>query len=258
VHSALLNNFVRATQALDRGCDVFIAASPTGRAALDQMTVQRSDVLELLSLVGERGDPLGQVASRLASRPLGEATANLLDLVPTWADREGKKARLEVDGREIRLPPGFARVLGSVLTHLVRNAIVHGIELPNERKKAGKPPGGIIRVVASEDRVGPVVTVEDDGQGMDFELIAEQAAAIGQDGALGSNQELAFLPGLSTLSHPRELAGYGVGLYAVRAELAGIGYSVQVSSRRGEYTRFVLSPSGAAPEPALEMKDAHA
>jgi PAS domain S-box-containing protein len=259
VHQALLANFARATDALDRGCDVFVAASPTGRAALDQMTVQRTDVLELSALVGDRQDALGQVTARLASRPLGESTANLLDLVPTWADREGKQARLTVEGREVRVPPSLARVLGGVLTHLIRNAIVHGIEPPDVRATAGKPSGGIIRVVGAEGQLGPVVTVEDDGQGMDMALITERAALLGPDAARAlPAQELAFLPGLSTARRPGELAGRGVGLYAVRAELASVGYGVEVFSRRGELTRFVLKPSGAPEEHEVQMKNAHA
>jgi HAMP domain-containing protein/HPt (histidine-containing phosphotransfer) domain-containing protein len=259
VHQALLINFARATQALDRGCEVFVAASPTGKAALDQVTVQRSDVLELLSIVGDRQDTLGQVTARLASRPLGESTANLLDLVPTWAEREGKQARLTVEGREVRVPPALARVLGGALTHLIRNAIVHGIEAPEVREAAGKAPGGIIRVVGTEGKLGPVVTVEDDGQGMDMALIAERAMALGQEAShMLPAQELAFLPGLSTARGRGDLAGRGVGLYAVRAELASVGYTVEVFSRPGELTRFTLRPTGAASEHEVQMKDAHA
>lgn len=257
VHSALLANFARATEALDRGCEVFVAASPTGVAALDQMTVQRSDVLELLSLVGDRGDALGQVTARLAARPLGESTANLLDLVPTWGEQVGKQARLQVEGREVRMPPSLAKVLGAVFTHLIRNAIVHGIEVPATRTAAGKPPGGIIRVIATETKDGPVIVVEDDGQGMDLAQITERAVAIGHDPSVASVQELAFLPGLSTARRPGDLAGRGVGLYAVRAELTGVGYVVEVFSRPGEYTKFVLRPRGTAGEDELEMRNGH-
>jgi HAMP domain-containing protein/HPt (histidine-containing phosphotransfer) domain-containing protein len=259
VHSGLLANFARATDALDRGCEVFVAASPTGEAALDQVTVQRSDVLELLSVVGDRNDALGQVTARLASRPLGESTANLLDLVPTWADREGKVARLQVEGREVRVQPSLARVLGAVLTHLIRNAIVHGIEPPDARTAAGKPAGGVIRVAGEESKLGTIVTVEDDGRGLDTAQIAERAAALGQEVVRGlPPQELAFLPGLSTAGRPGELAGRGVGLYAVRAELASVGYVVEVFSRPGEHTKFVLKPSGTPGEHEVQMKDAHA
>src|SRR5205823_1160208 len=144
----------------------------------------------------------------------------------------------------VRVPPSLATVLGGVFTHLIRNAIVHGIELPAERIAAGKAPGGVIRVMASESKDGPVVEVEDDGQGIDLVEIAERAAAIGHDAAYSSVQELAFLPGLSTVRRAGDLAGRGVGLYAVRAELASVGYVVEVFSRAGEQTKFVLRPSG--------------
>jgi len=258
VHSGLLAHLNRSTEALDRGCDVFVAASPIGRTALDQVTVQRSDILQLLSLVGERTDALGQIASRLASRPLGESTANLLDLVPTWAEQVGKRARLHVEGREVRVPPNLARVLGGVLTHLIRNAIVHGIEVPDARHAAGKSAVGAIRVHAAEGNTGPTITVDDDGQGLDLAQIAERAVAIGEDVASRSVQELAFLPGLSTARRPGDMAGRGVGLHAVRSDLASVGYAVDVASKPGEYTRFFLRPRSIQSETALHSTHGHA
>src|SRR5262249_32296420 len=153
------------------------------------VTVLRSDILDLMALVGDDRGPLGEVASRLASRPLGEATANLVDLVPTWAEREGKRARLQVEGREVRLPPQLARVLGGVLTHLIRNAIVHGIELPEARTAAGKSAIGLIQVTAADGDSGPVITVEDDGQGLDLAQITERAVAIGENVKTRTPQE---------------------------------------------------------------------
>jgi chemotaxis protein histidine kinase CheA len=136
---------------------------------------------------------------------------------------------------------------------------VHGIEPPETRAAAGKPTAGVIHVSGVEGKLGPVVTVEDDGQGMDMALIAERAVALGQDAArVLPAQELAFLPGLSTARRPGDLAGRGVGLYAVRSELASVGYAVEVFSRPGELTRFVLKPSGAPGEHEVQMKDAHA
>ncbi len=116
VHSALLTNFSRATRALDRGCEVFVAASPTGVAALDQMTVQRSDVLEILTLVGDRSDALGQTCSiwfrrgarrkvsrpasrskgvrfgcRRASRESWEASSRILYATPSFTESNDRK-----------------------------------------------------------------------------------------------------------------------------------------------------------------------
>jgi two-component system, chemotaxis family, sensor kinase CheA len=244
VHDRLAEQFVEAAAALDRGCEVFVAASPTGRVALDQVTVQRSDLLELLTHLGHRTDVLGQIATRLASRPFGEATANLVDLVPTWADKEGKRARLQVEGKEIRVPANVARILGGALTHLIRNSIVHGIEIPGTREQRGKSPIGLIRVIAAEGEGGPMITVEDDGQGLDLESIAQQALAIGETVGTRAIEQLAFLPGLST-ARMGDLAGRGVGLHAVKSEMETVGYKVDVFSKAGEYARFVLRPKDA-------------
>jgi HAMP domain-containing protein/HPt (histidine-containing phosphotransfer) domain-containing protein len=244
VHGRLTESFDRSALALERGCEVFVAASPTGRVALDQVTVQRSDLLDLLAYLGDRSDELGQIAFRLASRPFGEATANLVDLVPTWADKEGKRARLQVEGKETRVPAHVARLLSGALTHLIRNSIVHGIEIPDVREGRGKSPNGLIRVIATESEGGPIITIEDDGQGLDLESIAQQAVAIGE--TIGSRpiEQLAFLPGLST-ARMGDLAGRGVGLHAVKSEMETVGYRVDVFSKAGEYARFVLRPKDA-------------
>jgi chemotaxis protein histidine kinase CheA len=244
VHGLLSGHFARATEALERGCEIFVAASPTGRVALDQVTVQRSDLLDLLTHLGDRTDELGQIAARLASRPFGEATANLVDLVPTWADKEGKRARLQVEGKETRVPAPVARILGGALTHLIRNAIVHGIEIPDARESKGKSPIGLIRAVAAEGEGGPIITVDDDGQGLDLASIAQQAIAIGETVGTRPIEQLAFLPGLST-ARMGDLAGRGVGLHAVKSEMETVGYKVDVFSKAGEYARFVLRPKDA-------------
>jgi two-component system chemotaxis sensor kinase CheA len=94
---------------------------------------------------------------------------------------------------------------------------------------------------------------------MDMALITEKALALGQEPSRAlPAQELAFLPGLSTARGRGDLAGRGVGLYAVRTELASVGYTVEVFSRPGELTRFTLKPSGASSEHEVQMRDAHA
>ncbi len=249
VHGALTSRLARAEEALDRGREVFVAASPIGRAALDQVTVQRSD-LEKLERLAERGDAaLVRVVSRLASRPFGESTASLVDMVPTWGEKEGKQVRLDVDGRDVRVPPSLARVLGGALTHLVRNAIAHGIEPPDVRKEAGKDPAGVIHAFAEPGKGpddGPTIILEDDGRGLDLKAIATRAAQLGvrvEGKADKSLHELVFIAGLSTLERAGMLAGRGVGLGAVKSELARAGYEIDVASEHGRFTRFVLRPS---------------
>jgi two-component system, chemotaxis family, sensor kinase CheA len=216
---------------------LFVEASPAGRAALETMAVQRSDVLRLLELCAGRGDELGMLASRLASRPFGECVASLLEQASGWAEKENKRVRLEVEGRDAPVPPGLADVLGGVLAHLVRNAIAHGIEPVPERMTLGKPAVGSIELSCrpAPDH-GTVLIVDDDGRGIAHNAFLELAAE-----AQRPLVNLANLA-LSTAPAPRELAGRGVGLSAVEADLARVGYSVSVAMREGGGTRFEIRP----------------
>ena len=224
--------------------ELFVEASPAGRAALDTLPVRKGDVEELLRLCAGRGDAIEQVAQRLASRPFGECVASLVEQASAWAERENKKVRLEVEGREAPVPPGLAEVIGGVLAHLVRNAIAHGIETSGERVNLGKPAVGSIelRCEAATDGREAVLVVGDDGRGIEHHGLLAEAAR--QHRPL---ENLGYLS-LSTQSRPGELAGRGVGLSAVEADLARVGYAVSVAARDGGGTRFEIRPrhAGAA------------
>jgi HAMP domain-containing protein/HPt (histidine-containing phosphotransfer) domain-containing protein len=250
VHGALMSRLQRALEGIDRGAQVFVEASPIGQAALEQLTVQRPDVQALENLVQARSDPaLSRAVARLAARPFGESTASLVDMAPTWGDREGKIVHLDIEGREVRVPPKLARVLGAVLTHLVRNAIAHGIESPQARRDAGKTSRGTIRVVATESDAGPTIVVDDDGRGLDMAAIEQRAAQLGvaiEKRTQDSVSELVFVAGLSTAREAGALAGRGVGLGAVREDLERVGYAITVDSRPRKYTRFTMKPRTGA------------
>src|SRR5262249_13050114 len=109
IHPALLRGIKGAMEAVDLAEQMFVEASPIGRAALQQVTVNRADVARLCEIAANNSDELGALATRLASRPFGEAVATLADRVPTWADAERKRARLEVDGKDVLVPPSLAR-----------------------------------------------------------------------------------------------------------------------------------------------------
>ncbi|HEY8073361.1 MAG TPA: HAMP domain-containing protein [Labilithrix sp.] len=243
-HAALTEGLQRADDAILRAREDFVAVSPTGRAALDQMTVQRSDVEELAAIVRGRGDRVEAIAQRLTARRFGETTTTLVDQVPAWAAREGKQVELAIEGRDVRIPSTLARALGAALAHLVRNAVAHGIETPLERTREGKEPIGVVRVAAEEalGARGPIVVVEDDGRGFDDARIHARAKALGLDDDAPSS-ELVFATGLSTRDAADELGGLGVGLDAVRGELAAVGYVVRADSTPGKSTRFVLAPA---------------
>jgi two-component system chemotaxis sensor kinase CheA len=233
-----LSASLRLSRALiEESEELFVEASPAGRAALDTMSVQKSDVLRLLELCAGRGDEIATLASKLASRPFGECVASLLEQASGWAEKENKRVRLEVEGRDAPVPPALADVLGGVLAHLVRNAIAHGIEPVPERVTLGKPAVGSIELSCRmRPDHGAVLIVDDDGRG-----IGHNAFLMG---AAESRDPLVNLTNmaLSTAPAPRDLAGRGVGLSAVEVDLARVGYSVSVATRDGGGTRFEIRP----------------
>ncbi len=241
VRHVLTARLAAMRRAAAAGQETFVESSPIGRAALEQVTVLRADLEALRAAVGECGDTLERAVERLAARPFGECTVGLLHSVPAWAEREGKRAQLEVSGRDVQVPAGLAAALCGALVHLARNAVAHGIESPWEREALGKPPTGIVRVSCTSTGSAPVVSVEDDGGGLDREAIGARARELGCTDEVAA-EELVFLPGLSTAREPGELAGRGTGLDAVRAELEALGYGVHVESDRAWGTRVSLAP----------------
>jgi two-component system chemotaxis sensor kinase CheA len=148
---------------------------------------------------------------------------------------------LELEGRDALIPRRVSRVLGGALTHLVRNAIAHGVEEPHARAEAGKNPEAVVRLSCVMVGESALVTVEDDGRGIDENAVRSEAVRLGISGDRPL-EELLFEPGLSTCSDVTEIAGRGMGMAAVRRDLAAVGYQVRITSAVGRGTRVELSP----------------
>jgi two-component system chemotaxis sensor kinase CheA len=233
-----VGGFRSALATLERERDLFTEASPVGKAIFNQATVQRQDLRAIAEYAERTGGEVKRLVERLLSRPLGECAAGVLESAPAWAAAEEKLVQLVVDNGDFGVAPALLPVLPGILTNLVRNAIAHGIERPDERQAAGKPPEGIVRIGAARDMErGTCIVVEDDGRGLDARAIRRAAPD-----AAGAVEEAIFSPGVSTRETADPLAGRGVGLDAVRSELAAIGYGVMVATEPGRFTRFVLSP----------------
>jgi chemotaxis protein histidine kinase CheA len=125
--------------------------------------------------------------------------------------------------------------------HLVRNAIAHGIEAPEDRKSLGKPSFGVIRLAATDAPSGPIITVEDDGAGLDRAKITARAEELDTEPENGI-ADLIFSSGFSTAGPRSTISGRGVGLSAVREELTRAGYTIEVSTQPGKMTRFSMRP----------------
>jgi two-component system chemotaxis sensor kinase CheA len=164
------------------------------------------------------------------------------------AQKEGKEVALIIEGKETELDRSVLEEIGDPLGHLIRNSLTHGIETPEERVAVGKSSEGQIRLNARHADGMIVITVEDDGRGMDPGVLRakavekgllapEQATAMSDQDALG----IIFLAGFSTAARITDLAGRGVGMDVVRTNIERIGGRVEVKSAVGQGTRIMLS-----------------
>jgi two-component system chemotaxis sensor kinase CheA len=159
----------------------------------------------------------------------------------------GKQVALEIDGGDVELDREMIEMMRDPLTHIVRNAVDHGIELPDHRVLAGKPAVG--RLYVSARQVGNHILIEiiDDGRGIDADRLVQKAIANGlltEERAAAMSWErkldLIFEPGLSTASHVTSISGRGVGMDVVRANVERIGGLVEVDSKPGEGLHLTL------------------
>jgi two-component system, chemotaxis family, sensor kinase CheA len=158
--------------------------------------------------------------------------------------RLGKKVELRTQGHETELDKELIELLIDPLTHVVRNAIDHGIEPPAERISAGKSDTGTVQMRATHRGGSVIIEVSDDGRGLDRERIIAKARELGMaaDESMTDAEawSLIFEAGFSTAKEVTSLSGRGVGMDVVRRNIASLGGSVSVASRRGEGTTISI------------------
>jgi len=165
-------------------------------------------------------------------------------LVRDLSLQKGKEIELMMEGRDIEIDRTVLDEVGEPLIHLLRNSIDHGIETPDERRKAGKNPVGKIRLSAQRSGNHVIIEVEDDGAGLNPELLRESAVRKGfvseDEAEKMSRNELVsmiFLPGFSTSKEITETSGRGIGMDVVKTKIAALGGSVQFETRLGRGTK---------------------
>jgi len=185
------------------------------------------------------------IVSRM--RPLADGIRGFPRLVRDLARTLGKQVRFEVRGEQTGVDRDILDKLEAPLSHLVRNAVDHGLETPAERAAAGKPETGEIRLEARH-RAGMLhITLTDDGRGIDVERLRDRAIARGLVAKAVADQltelellEFLFLPGFSTKDQVTEISGRGVGLDVVQSMVKAVGGSVRVATQPGRQTVFTL------------------
>jgi chemosensory pili system protein ChpA (sensor histidine kinase/response regulator) len=169
----------------------------------------------------------------------------LYRVVRQAAKETGKQVRLDIVGGGVEIDRGVLERMTGAFEHLLRNCVTHGIESPEVRSAIGKAPAGTITVSLAHEGNEVTVEIRDDGAGLDLQRIRAKGVAMGLLGADAdpSAAELAaliFTPGFSTASSITELAGRGVGMDVVRAEVNAIGGRVETASEHGQGTAFKL------------------
>lgn len=230
------------------------------QAAIAEL-VRRQDLLETgftrlepgPSPVGDQLGSLRQVVREL-ERIAAEIRTVQIDtlfrryprLVHDLAARLGKQVDLRIEGGSTGIDKAVVERVGDALVQLVRNALDHGIESPEARRRAGKPDSGRLWLRAEPDGDRVVIEVGEDGAGLARDAIRRKAvlrglAAVGTELTDAEVDALIFHPGLSTVDAPTDISGRGVGMDVVHRNLESIGASIQVHSEPGLGCRFRLT-----------------
>jgi len=207
----------------------------------------RAKLAETLAFQSRVLDELHKCVLKIRMVPVEQLFRRFPRVVRDVAKLCGKDIALEVAGEHTDLDKGILDALAEPLTHLVRNAVDHGIEPASERLSAGKPARGTVSLNAFHQGTQVVIEVHDDGRGIDLDVIREQAvrnALIKKEDAERMTEpdllNLIFEPGFSTATEVTEVSGRGVGMDVVRTVLDRLKGTVQISSAKGTGTSILL------------------
>ena len=182
---------------------------------------------------------------RVRAVPFSNLNERLYRIVRQVARELDKKAELEVTGAEVELDRSVLERISAPLEHMLRNALVHGIEAPAVRTSAGKADSGRIAITLRQESNEIVLVLSDDGGGLNLEALRRKGAEMGllptdREPTEAELAQLIFATGLSTAESVTEVAGRGVGMDVVRNEIALIGGRVDIVTARGRGTTFTL------------------
>jgi len=220
-----------------------------------ELVLGRNQLLQALSgrdldaseAVGKRIDQitseLHETIMRTRMQPVGNVFNKFPRIARDLSRSLGKEVELIIEGKDVELDKTLIEAIGDPLTHLVRNAIDHGIEPPDQREKAGKHPIGRILLKAFHEAGQVNIEIDDDGRGLDGEKLAAEAMEKGfitqkQSESLSLNEkiQLIFLPGFSMAQKLTDISGRGVGMDVVKTNLDRLGGQIDLNTETGKGT----------------------
>jgi len=217
----------------------------------EQVFAQRELAREIkaqYAVINRIAEDMQHAIMQVRMMPVGTVFQRFGRLVRDISKKLGKDVSLEVEGEETEADKNVIEALADPLIHILRNSLDHGIELPEARRKAGKPTQGVIKVSARQESDRVIIEITDDGAGVDPQRVRDKAVERGlipADKAQTLSDvdavQLIFLPGFSTAEQISDLSGRGVGMDVVRNAVERINGHVQLSSQFGKGTVIRLS-----------------
>ena len=209
---------------------------------------------EMIQALGKTSSHITKVVDELQEGtltvcmlPVGTVFGGLTRMVRDLAVSAEKKVDLVVEGQDTEIDRTVIERIRDPLVHLLRNAVDHGIETPEDRRKAGKSETGTLKLSAAHAEGYIVISVEDDGRGLDIEKIKNAVVTKGLVAAEAAERltdaeilELILLPGMSTAKKTTEVSGRGVGMDIVRTNIEAINGFVNLDTKPGQGTKFTL------------------
>jgi len=228
-----------------------LARSATNRIATEIMDTFGhsslvSDIFKISQTFERRIADLTEQVLEIRMIPVGQIFSRLGQVIRRYSRDSGKQIELALYGEDTEIDKYLAEEIIDPLMHIVRNAIDHGIETAEERRKAGKAEAGTIVLKAFQRGNHVVIEVRDDGAGIDLEQVRDTALVKGllaPDAELNAREilDFIFMPGFSTKSTVSETSGRGVGMDVVKEKVSSLGGFVDVETLKGKETAFILT-----------------
>jgi two-component system chemotaxis sensor kinase CheA len=214
----------------------------------DDWEKQQKDIAEAVIQLSRVTTDLQLAVIKTRMQPIKKVLGKFPRMVRDLSRKLGKEARLELSGEETELDKSVIEEIGDPLVHIIRNAIDHGLEMPEERLAAGKNAEGIVRISAYQEGNSIVIEISDDGRGVNVDRVRKKAIERNLISASDADRmtteelvNLIFLPGFSTAEKVTDVSGRGVGMDVVRTNINKINGTVEIRSQQGLGSTFVIN-----------------
>ncbi len=242
--SSIRVNTVRLDRLIDMVGELVIAQSMVSQ---DKRLIEENshELLRKVTHAGKIVRELQDLSMSMRMVPLRGTFQKMHRVARDLSRKSGKNVELVTDDGETEIDRHMVDILNDVLVHMVRNAIDHGIETPEEREMAGKSPAGTVRLKAFHSGGSVVVEIQDDGRGMNREKIfqkAVQSEIVDPESQLSDNEvfNLIFAPGLSTSEEVTDVSGRGVGMDVVRKGIEALHGRIDINTEQGNGSTFTV------------------